>query len=183
MSCGSLERSPAIRHFFTYFLLKRFSLPDNVGKEGEVVHHICPRPSTPSPLQIISPGAGWDPLWSQADPTAHSYGAPCRNSPPLHAAWQSSAAPHLAHTQPSTVIHTVNCESTLWIASRQLNPVPISPTGPTQPPSSLVFPVVMPVVTADILDPRQKVIQELQEKAQGTGSWGAAAASPPHPPH
>lgn len=41
----------------------------------------------------------------------------------------------------------------------------------------------MPVVTADILDPRQKVIQELQEKAQGMGSWGAAAASPPHPPH
>ena len=26
MSCGSLERSPAIRNFFTYFLLKRFSL-------------------------------------------------------------------------------------------------------------------------------------------------------------
>lgn len=29
MSCGSLERSPAIRHFFTYFLLKRFNLTDN----------------------------------------------------------------------------------------------------------------------------------------------------------
>lgn len=28
MSCGSLERSPAIRHFFTYFLLKRFNLTD-----------------------------------------------------------------------------------------------------------------------------------------------------------
>lgn len=130
MSCGSLERSPAIRHFFTYFLLKRFSLPDNVGKEGEVVHHICPRPSTPSPLQIISPGTGWDPLWSQADPTAHSYGAPCRNSPPLHTAWQSGAAPHLAHTQPSTVIHW---GEPTWLPRPKQNPSPGLPVGNSTP--------------------------------------------------
>lgn len=52
------------------------------------------------------------------------------------------------------------------------NPSPSPPQVPrvTKPSHSLVLPVVMPVVTTDILDPRQKVIQELEEKVQGVGS-------------
>lgn len=40
----------------------------------------------------------------------------------------------------------------------------------TEAPHSLVFPVVVPIVATDVLNPRQKVIQELEEKAQGVGS-------------
>jgi len=39
----------------------------------------------------------------------------------------------------------------------------------------------MPVVTTDILNPRQKVIQELEEKVQGVGSSQGCCPPSPHP--
>lgn len=73
-----------------------------------------------------------------------------------------------AHTQPKAIIHQ---GEHVWILQpggkpgtglRNLlrNPSPLPPRVPRvpKPPHSLVLPVVMPVVTTDILNPCQKVV-------------------------